>query len=134
MVLAHELEFAPNAVKLDLGYLSSPCGSVPSEREFKTASEISKGDRIRLLPTKKEKLLFLKYNLRAIGFASSKLPRPPTELVLPNQNVEAKESDGFILHGLIYVFRTQMSQFRYLWLRKKYQFLPGTGVRARVDP
>ena len=88
------LSLYPKLSILAFRYLSPPCGSVPSEREFKIASKISEGDRIRLLPPNIEKLLFLKYNLRAIGFASFKLPQPPLEVVLPNQNVEVKQSDG----------------------------------------
>ena len=88
------LSLYPMLSILAFRYLSPPCGSVPSEREFKIASKISQGDRICLLPTNIEKLLFLKYNHRAFGFGSLKFPRPPPELVLPNQNVEVKESDG----------------------------------------
>lgn len=75
-------------------YLSSPCGSVPSEREFKIASKISQGDRIRLLPPNIEKLLFLKYNLRTIGFGSFKLPQPPPEVDLPNRNSEIDDESS----------------------------------------
>ena len=45
-----------------------------SEREFKVASDITSGERTRLLPRKAEKLLFLKYNLRFIGYKSGMLP------------------------------------------------------------
>ena len=71
-------------------------GSVPSEREFKMATQISQGDRIRLLPTNTniEKLLFLKYNLRAIGFGSFKLPQQNSEVILPNHNLEVQLNDG----------------------------------------
>ena len=54
------LSLYPMLSILSFRYLNPPCGSVPSEREFKIASKISKGDRIRLLLTNIEKLLFLK--------------------------------------------------------------------------
>jgi hAT family protein len=55
-------------------YLSAPTGTAISEREFKVASDITGGERIRLLPENAEKLLFLKYNLRLIGYRSNALP------------------------------------------------------------
>ena len=50
------LSLYPMLSILAFRYLSPPCGSVPSEREFKIASKISQGDRICLLPTNIEKL------------------------------------------------------------------------------
>lgn len=64
----------PTVARLAKRYLSSPIGSVASEREFKTASSIANAERIRLLPENIEKLLFLKYNLRAIGYHTINLP------------------------------------------------------------
>lgn len=49
-------------------------GTAISEREFKVASDITSGERTRLLPENAEKLLFLKYNLRFIGYKSAMLP------------------------------------------------------------
>lgn len=51
-------------------------GTAISEREFKVASDITSGDRARLLPENAEKLLFLKYNLRSIGYKSCPLSVP----------------------------------------------------------
>ena len=51
-------------------YLSPPCGNATSEREFSTASDIANYERNRLLPENVNKLLFLKYGLRAIGYGS----------------------------------------------------------------
>lgn len=64
----------PVLAKLGKKFLSAPMGSVASEREFKVASGITGGDRINLLPENAEKLLFLKYNLRAVGYHSYRLP------------------------------------------------------------
>lgn len=60
--------------KLAMRYLSAPISSVASEREFKSARDIANGDRVRLLPKNVEKLLFLKHNLRSIGFNTVALP------------------------------------------------------------
>jgi hypothetical protein len=51
-------------------FLSAPCGNASSEREFSTASDIANFERNRLLPENVDKLVFLKYNLKAIGFNS----------------------------------------------------------------
>ena len=51
--------------KIAKKYLTCPISSVASEREFKVASDISGGERIRLLLENIEMLLILKYNLRA---------------------------------------------------------------------
>ena len=75
-----DLNLFPMLSILAFKYLSPPCGSVPSELEFKIANQISQGDRIRLFPPNMEKLLFLDYNLPAIGFSSFRLPYPPLEV------------------------------------------------------
>ena len=54
--------------KLAKKYLCAPCGNSASEREFSTASDIANFDRNRLSPENVNKLPFLKYGLRAIGF------------------------------------------------------------------
>ena len=51
--------------KIAKKYLACPISSVASEREFKVASDISGGERIRLLSENIEMILFFKYNLRA---------------------------------------------------------------------
>ena len=58
------------------------------------ATQISQCDKIRLLPPNIEKLLFIKYKLRALGFGSFKLPQPNSEVILPNHNFEVQLIDG----------------------------------------
>ena len=48
-------------------YLASPARSAASERLFKKAKDISSGKRVNLMPENVEKLLFCKYNLKALG-------------------------------------------------------------------
>ena len=55
----------PLLTKIAKKYLTCPISSFASEREFEVASDISGGERIKLLPENIEMLLFLKYNLRA---------------------------------------------------------------------
>uniref|UniRef100_A0A915KGE7 HAT C-terminal dimerisation domain-containing protein n=1 Tax=Romanomermis culicivorax TaxID=13658 RepID=A0A915KGE7_ROMCU len=49
-------------------FLAAPLSSVASEREFKGARNLANGIRTGLLPKNLQKLLFLKHNLRAIGY------------------------------------------------------------------
>ena len=58
----------PQLASLARQYLCCPIGSVSSEREFKVASDISCSKRNRLLPDNIEMLLFVKFNLRAVGY------------------------------------------------------------------
>ena len=58
----------PQLAKLAYKYMCTPIGSCASEREFKIAKSISSDERVRLLPENIERLLFLKFNLRAIGY------------------------------------------------------------------
>ena len=55
----------PLLSKIAKKYLTSPISSVVSERDFKVASDISGGERIRQLSENVEMTLFLKCNLRA---------------------------------------------------------------------
>ena len=64
-------------------YLCPPASSSASEREFSIAGIITNNRRIRLLPTNTERLLFLKYNLRAIGW-DTQIPHPPESFSQPN--------------------------------------------------
>lgn len=45
-----------------------------SEREFKVARDLANGARTRLKPSSVQRLLFLKKNLKAIGYQSVDLP------------------------------------------------------------
>jgi len=63
----------PQIATITLKYLSAPVSSVASEREFKVAIDLANGSRTRLKPDNVEKLLFLKRNLKAIGYDSIKL-------------------------------------------------------------
>lgn len=84
----------PILAKFAKKFLSAPMGSVASEREFKVASDITGGDRTRLLPENAEMLLFLKYNLRAVGYNSLRLPRPPKKTVdQPGSSTPEDETD-----------------------------------------
>ena len=55
----------PQLTQLAKRYLCAPIGLCASEREFKVAKNVSSNERIRLLPQNIERLLFLKFNLRA---------------------------------------------------------------------
>ena len=58
----------PTLASLARKYLSAPLGSIASEREFKVAKRVVHG-RQNLKPGNVEKLLFLKYNLRMLGYS-----------------------------------------------------------------
>ena len=64
----------PKLANLAIRYLSPPASSVSSERKFKVARDIANGNRVRLRPQNVQKLLFLKYNLKAISYNSVTLP------------------------------------------------------------
>ena len=89
-------------------YLCPPASSSTSEREFCIAGIITNNQRIRLLPTNTERLIFLKYNLRVIGW-DTQIPQPPesfsqrnaltVEMLEANQDgdiyqVESENSDS----------------------------------------
>ena len=63
----------PQLTQLASKYLCAPIGSCASEREFKVAKNVSSDERVRLLPQNIERLLFLKFNLRAIGYKTEQL-------------------------------------------------------------
>ena len=69
----------PQLTQLAKKYLCAPIGSCASEREFKVAKNVSSNERIRLLPQNIERLLFLKFNLRAIGY-NTELLKPVSEV------------------------------------------------------
>lgn len=58
----------PNLGLLAKRYLCAPMGSIASEREFKVAKRVING-RWNLKAQNVERLLFLKYNLRMIGYS-----------------------------------------------------------------
>jgi len=60
----------PEIVTIALKHLSAPVSSVASEREFKVTRDLTNGSRTRLKPDNVEELLFLKHNLKAIGYDS----------------------------------------------------------------
>jgi len=60
----------PEIATIAVKYLSAPVSSVASEWEFKVARDLANGSRTRLKPDNAEKLLFLKHNLKAIGYDS----------------------------------------------------------------
>jgi hypothetical protein len=47
---------------------------VASERAFKVASDIANGARTRLKASHVRRLMFLKHNMKAIGYNTYKLP------------------------------------------------------------
>jgi len=69
-VLMGQCQKCPEIATIALKYLSAPVSSVASEREFKVARDLANGSRTRLKPDNVEKLLFLKHNLKAIGYDS----------------------------------------------------------------
>ena len=73
----HQGEF-PIISKVALQYLCPPPSRAASEREFSVTGLIMSPKRNRLLPKNLEQLLFLKYNLRAVGY-NTDLPLPPPE-------------------------------------------------------
>ena len=56
-------------------YLTPPISSVASEHEFKVARDFANENRVRLRPQNVQNQLFLKYNLRAIGYNFVLLPQ-----------------------------------------------------------
>ena len=85
-------------------YLSAPPSSAASEREFKMTKNIQTNKRWRLLLKNLETLLFLKYNLRAVGYRTD-LRIPPNEFCCPNDETydlsaddkDDKDTDDFVL-------------------------------------
>lgn len=59
--------------------MATPLSSAASERSFSAAGNIASVERNRLSPENVHKLLFLKYNLRAVGYHSERLPLPLNE-------------------------------------------------------
>lgn len=87
----------PSLATIAATYLSPPASSSAREREFKVGKSIQK-DRIKLLPKNVEMLLFLKYNLRAIGHVTTlpSIPEdftPPYSEIYDKPNYEGSNSD-----------------------------------------
>ena len=82
----------PTLSALAREFLGSPPSSAPSEREFKVAKNLQK-DRVKLLPKNVEMLLFLKYNLRAINYATN-LESPPEDFMPPNSHFYDEINDN----------------------------------------
>ena len=77
-------------------YLTPPISSVASEREFKVGRDIANGNTVRLRPQNVQKLLFLKYNLRAIGCNSVLLPQSVVaDSIDSDVEQQHAESDGW---------------------------------------
>ena len=64
-------------------YLIIPASSATSKRVFKKARDHTQ-NREKLLPKNVEKLIFLKYNLRAVNYDTGGLNEPPHDITLPN--------------------------------------------------
>ena len=79
----HQKEY-PLLVEHARKYLCIPGSSAASERVFKQTKRIEE-PRPRILPKNMEMLLFIKYNLRAIGY-ETELPQPPSDWSPPNTN------------------------------------------------
>ena len=80
---SHQKEY-PLLVDHARKYLCIPGSSAASERVFKQTKRIDE-PRPRILPKNMEMLLFIKYNLRAIGY-ETELPQPPSDWSPPNKN------------------------------------------------
>ena len=75
----------PTLSRLARKFLAPLLSSAASEREFKVSKAIQGPKRNRLLPNNVETLLFLKHNLRAVGYKSD-LPDAPAGLKCPNSS------------------------------------------------
>ena len=61
----------PKLANMARRYLSAPPGSAASERLFSTAKNVLGITRLSLTPTNMEANLFLKYNIRALGYKTN---------------------------------------------------------------
>ena len=79
----------PTLAKLARSFLSAPASSAESERMFKVAKATQGDHRQRLLPGNLESLVFLRYNLRALGAVHDegrrRLKSPIGNFVPPNK-------------------------------------------------
>ena len=74
-------------------YLAIPASSVTSERNFKVAKFAGKY-RFRLKAKNLERMLFLHYNLEALGNPLlHELPKPPADVNLPNEPLKLASND-----------------------------------------
>lgn len=83
----------PHLARLARRYLTTPPGSATSERVFKTGKNVLGSTRIRLKPRNMEALLFLKYNIRALGYRTD-LPKVQADWVAPNDTILPDPTDG----------------------------------------
>ena len=74
----------PHLANLARRYLSPPPGSAASERLFSTGKHVLGTTRLRLKPENMEANLFLKYNIRSLGYRTE-LPTPDDDWVAPNE-------------------------------------------------
>ena len=74
----------PHLGTLARRYLCPPPGSAASERLFSTGKNVLGTKRLSLKPDNMEANLFLKYNIRALGYKTD-LPRVTDDFVAPNE-------------------------------------------------
>ena len=60
----------PNLARIAHRFLAAPLSSVSSEREFKIGKRMITDTRSRLLPQNAEMLIWLNYNVRAVGYST----------------------------------------------------------------
>ena len=75
----------PHLAKLARKYLSPPLGSAASERLYSVGKNVLKTTRLRLKPENMEANLFLKYNIRALGYRTD-FPNVADNWEAPNQS------------------------------------------------
>jgi len=76
----------PKLANLARVYLSVPAGSAASERMFSTGKNVLGTTRLSLTPSNMEANLFLKYNIRALGYKTNFSP-VAEEWVSPNSKI-----------------------------------------------
>ena len=86
----------PELLTLANRYLTPPISSVASEREFKVARDIANGNTVRLRPQNVQKLVILKYNLRAIGCNSVLLPQSVVADSIDSRDVEQQQVEVIV--------------------------------------
>ena len=81
-------------------YLSAPAGSAASERLFSTGKNVLGTTRLSLTPTNMEANLFLKYNIRALGYKTDfpsveETWESPNSKILPEVRIESSIDETF---------------------------------------